>query len=113
MIDRESRIPRAEVEEMGRVVMAELSELAPGCVSTIVGGYRRGKPESNDVDIVFTHPDAGVVKGLCKRFVRRLYEQGRCRVWFIVSRALSRIQGWSVMSCVRPLYSIFVNKEEL
>lgn len=61
---------------MGRIAMAELRELAPGCVSTIVGGYRRGKTESNDVDIVFTHPDPGVVKGLCKRFVRRLYEQG-------------------------------------
>jgi len=61
---------------MERVVMVELAELEPGCVSTIVGGYRRGKPESNDVDIVFTHPDAGVVKGLCKRFVRRLYERG-------------------------------------
>ncbi|TFY63526.1 hypothetical protein EVJ58_g3189 [Rhodofomes roseus] len=70
------KIPRAEVEEMGRIVMAELDELEPGCVSTIVGGYRRGKPESNDVDIVFTHPDAEVVKGLCKRFVRRLYERG-------------------------------------
>ncbi|KAH9915905.1 Nucleotidyltransferase [Fomitopsis serialis] len=70
------KIPRAEVEEMERIVMAELAELEPGCVSTIVGGYRRGKPESNDVDIVFTHPDAGVMKGLCKRFVRRLYERG-------------------------------------
>lgn len=38
--------------------------------------YRRGKPESNDVDIVFTHPDAAKVKGLCKRFVGRLHERG-------------------------------------
>lgn len=33
-----SRIPRAEVEEMNRVVMHELNGLEPGCVSTIVGG---------------------------------------------------------------------------
>ncbi len=33
-----ARIPRDEVEEMGRVVMRELDELEPGCVSTIVGG---------------------------------------------------------------------------
>ena len=32
------RIPRAEVEEMGRVVTRELEELEPGCVSTIAGG---------------------------------------------------------------------------
>lgn len=71
------RIPREEVEEMGRVVMTELDELEPGCVSTIVGGYRRGKAESNDVDIVLTHPDGERVKGLCKRFVRRLHERGK------------------------------------
>ena len=40
--------------------------------------YRRGKSESNDVDMVFTHPDASKVKGLCKRFVRRLHERGKC-----------------------------------
>ncbi|KAI0821017.1 Nucleotidyltransferase [Irpex lacteus] len=74
--DLDMKIPRDEVEEMGRVVMRELDELEPGCVSTIVGGYRRGKPESNDVDIVFTHPDATIAKGLCKRFVKRLYERG-------------------------------------
>ncbi|KAI0079811.1 Nucleotidyltransferase [Panus rudis PR-1116 ss-1] len=70
------KIPRDEVEEMNRVIMRELESLEPGCVSTIVGGYRRGKPESNDVDIVFTHPDRSKVKGLCKRLVHRLYEQG-------------------------------------
>lgn len=35
------RIPRAEVEEIGRVVMHELDVLEPGCVSTIVGGFVR------------------------------------------------------------------------
>ncbi|EIW53979.1 Nucleotidyltransferase [Trametes versicolor FP-101664 SS1] len=74
--DLSKMIPRDEVEEIGRVVMRELDALEPGCVSTIVGGYRRGKTESNDVDIVFTHPDAGKVKGLCKRFVKHLHERG-------------------------------------
>ncbi|KAI0785852.1 Nucleotidyltransferase [Abortiporus biennis] len=74
--DLSLKIPRDEVEEMGRVVMDELEVIEPGCVYTVVGGYRRGKPESNDVDIVFTHPDTTKVKGLCKRFVKRLYEQG-------------------------------------
>ncbi|KAL1945250.1 hypothetical protein VTO73DRAFT_2101 [Trametes versicolor] len=74
--DLSKMIPRDEVEEIGRVVMRELDALEPGCVSTIVGGYRRGKPESNDVDIVFTHPDAGKVKGLCKRFVKHLHGRG-------------------------------------
>ncbi|EKM53596.1 uncharacterized protein PHACADRAFT_176005 [Phanerochaete carnosa HHB-10118-sp] len=74
--DFELMIPRAEVEEMGRVVMDELNIVEHGCVSTIVGGYRRGKPQSNDVDIVFTHPDPTKSKGLCKRFVHHLHKKG-------------------------------------
>jgi hypothetical protein len=76
----EYRIPRSEVEEMHRLVMHELARIRGGCVSTIVGGYRRGKPLSNDVDIVITHPDlksgAGVVKGLCAQLVRALVDKG-------------------------------------
>ncbi|KAJ7169049.1 DNA polymerase mu [Mycena crocata] len=77
----EERIPRAEVEAMRDVVMAELEALCPGCTSTIVGGYRRGKADSNDVDIVITHPTLGRggsgVKGLGETLVDRLYECGR------------------------------------
>lgn len=64
------------MEEISKVVMHELEIIEPGCVSTIVGGYRRGKPESNDADIVFTHSDGSKVKGLCKRVVRQLHKQG-------------------------------------
>ncbi|KIM40321.1 hypothetical protein M413DRAFT_446505 [Hebeloma cylindrosporum] len=73
-------IPREEVEEVHSVVMKELHEIQPGCVSTIVGGYRRGKPESNDVDIVFSHPDlrngGNLVKGLCAKLTNRLHSLG-------------------------------------
>ena len=85
------------MEEIYRLIMGELDVVQPGCVSIIVGGYvpfpqasrvprssddqhtlsyRRGKPQSNDVDIVFTHPDPEKEKGLCRRLVRRLYDQG-------------------------------------
>ncbi|TFK51026.1 Nucleotidyltransferase [Heliocybe sulcata] len=72
----EIKIPRDEVEEIGRVVGKELEEFQSGCVWTIVGGHRRGKSMSNDVDIVFSHSDPEKVKGLCGRFVTRLYERG-------------------------------------
>ncbi|KAJ7772121.1 hypothetical protein DFH07DRAFT_734435 [Mycena maculata] len=76
----EEKIPRAEVEAMHAVVMAELAALRPGCLSTIVGGYRRGKAESNDVDIVITHPTlrsgSDQVKGLGELLVNRLYDRG-------------------------------------
>jgi len=61
---------------MARIVYAELCQVQPGCVYTICGGYRRGKPESNDLDIVFTHPQPGVDRGLCKKLVNRLSERG-------------------------------------
>ncbi|KAJ7502982.1 DNA polymerase mu [Mycena galericulata] len=76
----EEKIPRAEVETMHNLVMVELAALRPGCLSTIVGGYRRGKAESNDVDIVITHPTlvsgSDQVRGLGELLVNRLYERG-------------------------------------
>jgi len=56
--------------------MDHLNAVEPGCVSTITGGYRRGKPESNDIDIVFTHPNANSAKNLCGRLVERLRSAG-------------------------------------
>ncbi|KAJ6589871.1 hypothetical protein DFH09DRAFT_976338 [Mycena vulgaris] len=76
----DEKIPRAEVDLMHDIVMAELEKLRPDCLSTIVGGYRRGKVESNDVDIVITHPTlvsgSDQVKGLGERLVNRLYDRG-------------------------------------
>ncbi|KAJ2917762.1 hypothetical protein MD484_g2678, partial [Candolleomyces efflorescens] len=73
-------IPRDEVEEIRDVVMRELEDLQADCVSTIVGGYRRGKPMSNDVDIVISHSDPirgmDIVPGLCNRLTARLYKKG-------------------------------------
>jgi DNA polymerase IV len=75
--------------------MDHLNTVEPGCVGTIVGGYvfmllkvarcfyrvklgryRRGKPASNDIDIVFTHGNAVSAKGLCARLVERLRSAG-------------------------------------
>ncbi|KAI0251130.1 hypothetical protein BJV78DRAFT_489289 [Lactifluus subvellereus] len=69
-------IPREEVEAIHATIVDHLNVVEPGCVSTLVGGYRRGKPASNDVDIVFTHPDATSAKGLCARLVERLRSAG-------------------------------------
>ncbi|KAJ3565560.1 hypothetical protein NP233_g7552 [Leucocoprinus birnbaumii] len=78
--DFNTPIPRSEVEEMHSVIMAELAEIQTGCISTIAGGYRRGKSQSNDVDIVITHSDimsgAHIIKGLCAKLTKRLHERG-------------------------------------
>ncbi|KAG1781945.1 hypothetical protein EV702DRAFT_1068193 [Suillus placidus] len=78
--DLSQTIPREEVEEINRTIMRELGHVQKGCKSVIAGGYRRGKPQSNDVDIVITHTDWNLgsqkVKGLCRKLVQRLHEQG-------------------------------------
>ncbi|KAJ7594925.1 hypothetical protein C8J56DRAFT_1044643 [Mycena floridula] len=80
MHELDEPIPRAEVEEIERIVIEQMASIKKGCFSTITGGYRRGKPASNDVDIVITHRDlksaSEQVAGLCKKLVKRLYDQG-------------------------------------
>ncbi|KAG6850855.1 hypothetical protein H0H93_007473 [Arthromyces matolae] len=77
-------IPREEIEKMHSIVMSELEGLHPGCSSTIVGGYRRGKHQSNDADIVITHPNLSgggdKIKNLRKNSIERLYKLGK--TWF-------------------------------
>ncbi|KAJ9125675.1 hypothetical protein QFC22_000637 [Naganishia vaughanmartiniae] len=54
--DLDKKIPRAEVTEIAEYVKVHLDALMPGCRCTVTGGYRRGKPESNDVDVVICPP---------------------------------------------------------
>ncbi|PWN38563.1 Nucleotidyltransferase [Meira miltonrushii] len=54
--DLQRTIPRLEVEEISKTIFDELNIIAPGSTYVICGGYRRGKPESNDVDIVISLP---------------------------------------------------------
>lgn len=74
------KIPRSEVESIRDLVMSELEKIEPGYVGILVGGYRRGKQESNDVDIVIGHSDPSTAKakitGLSKKLTRRLYKKG-------------------------------------
>lgn len=77
--------------------MKELEAIQPGCTHTIAGGYdpsvlfrvvdsdrrypysyRRGKPESNDIDIVVTHPNADQkrIQELCQGLTDALSKKG-------------------------------------
>lgn len=74
--DLRQTISRSEVEQIDGIIGAELEALEKGCVRIIVGGYRRGKQECNDIDIVFSHPDLGKEINLCKRLVEALGKKG-------------------------------------
>ncbi|UZJ51117.1 hypothetical protein CBS101457_000437 [Exobasidium rhododendri] len=55
--DLRCKIPRDEVVEIAQLIQTELDSVRPGCIHTVCGGFRRGKLESNDVDIVITDPN--------------------------------------------------------
>ncbi|GAA94973.1 hypothetical protein E5Q_01628 [Mixia osmundae IAM 14324] len=65
------KIPRSEVEKIHDLVKLQLDKLQPGCLTMLTGGYRRGKPFSNDIDILITHPH-DTVHGLLSKLVNRL-----------------------------------------
>lgn len=51
------KIPRPETESIANTVLEHARKLRPGFQMTVVGGYRRGKIMSGDVDIMLSHHD--------------------------------------------------------
>jgi len=76
--DLSIKIPRNEVEHVAGMVMSELETIQPGCSHTIAGGYRRGKLQSNDIDIVITHKkaDRKRILELCQELTDVLSKKG-------------------------------------
>ncbi|MCJ1447865.1 MAG: hypothetical protein MMC23_008377 [Stictis urceolatum] len=69
----EKKIPRSEVEFIASVVTYHTKQIVDDDITcTIVGGYRRGKPESGDADIVISHPRESSTLFLIKRLVGAL-----------------------------------------
>ncbi|QPC76375.1 hypothetical protein HYE68_007127 [Fusarium pseudograminearum] len=52
-----SGIPRDEVASIGAAILKHARIIDPGFEMVIVGGHRRGKQESGDVDVVLSHRD--------------------------------------------------------
>jgi DNA polymerase IV len=68
-------IPRPEVEQIASVVREHAVRLRDDRITvTIVGGYRRGKAESGDVDMIVSHPDLEATSGLIREIVESLEE---------------------------------------
>jgi DNA polymerase IV len=68
-------IPRDEVERIGSVVREHAVRLRDERITvTIVGGYRRGKAASGDVDLIVSHPDLESTAGLVQEIVDSLEE---------------------------------------
>ncbi|EXJ95338.1 hypothetical protein A1O1_00458 [Capronia coronata CBS 617.96] len=80
------KIPRAEVEHIGQVIhrhARSVLDINPAQYGTpddvecvIVGGYRRGKQASGDVDVVLSHRDESKTQDLVGYVVRSLELEG-------------------------------------
>jgi len=69
-------IPRPEVEQIASIVKEHAVRLRDERITaTIVGGYRRGKAASGDVDIVVSHPELESTAGLIREMVESLEER--------------------------------------
>uniref|UniRef100_M4B6V3 DNA polymerase n=1 Tax=Hyaloperonospora arabidopsidis (strain Emoy2) TaxID=559515 RepID=M4B6V3_HYAAE len=65
-----TKIPRAEVQQIERIVADEVHQMIPNATALACGSYRRGKTASGDCDILITDPDADscdILPGLLER----------------------------------------------
>ena len=67
------KIPRAEVEFIAATIAAHARRLTDSSLEAIiVGGHRRGKSESGDVDVILTHRTESVTLNLVEKVVESL-----------------------------------------
>jgi len=73
-----AKIPRSEVEFIGAKVHEHAQRVreASGVRTCIVGGYRRGKTESGDVDVIVSHIDEEATLDIVTDIVKSLFDEG-------------------------------------
>nr|CAD7458976.1 unnamed protein product [Timema tahoe] len=54
--DFEKRVTKEEIQEIEKIIKEEVGKLDQDYLVTICGSYRRGKPDSGDIDVLLTHP---------------------------------------------------------
>jgi DNA polymerase IV len=67
-----SKIPRAEVERIGNTILLQANKMHKGYQMVIVGGYRRGKQESGDVDVILSHPNLNATYQFIEKLIMSL-----------------------------------------
>lgn len=68
------KIPRPETESIAKTVLEHARKLRPGFQMTVVGGYRRGKIMSGDVDLMLSHHDEEATHKFIDKLVISLEE---------------------------------------
>ncbi|KAI0865610.1 Nucleotidyltransferase [Xylaria cubensis] len=72
----QEKIPRAEVESISKVILEHANKIRAGFQMVIVGGYRRGKASSGDVDVLLSHPDPSATDYFINEIVASLERTG-------------------------------------
>ncbi|KJZ75664.1 hypothetical protein HIM_04821 [Hirsutella minnesotensis 3608] len=74
--DFQVKIPRKEVESIAQTILDHARRIDAGFELTVAGGYRRGKRESGDVDVIVSHRDESQTLGLIDKIVWSLEKDG-------------------------------------
>lgn len=72
--DFQEKIPREEVEKIAAVILKYANRIREGFHMVVVGGYRRGKAMSGDVDVILSHPDDDATDHVVEEIVWNLAE---------------------------------------
>ncbi|KAK1654835.1 hypothetical protein BDP81DRAFT_307945 [Colletotrichum phormii] len=80
------KIPRTEVESIADTILAHARRIHPDFQLVIVGGYRRGKQGSGDVDVVMSHPDESVTLNFVDKLVMSLEKTGHITHTLVLSK---------------------------
>lgn len=70
------KIPRAEVESIGQTILEHANKLHSGFQMAIVGGYRRGKKECGDADVILSHPNPTYTLNFVEALIDSLEKDG-------------------------------------
>lgn len=74
--DFAKKVSRQDTEAIVKEVMRVCDTIEPGCLYTICGGYRRGKTQIGDVDLILTHPTPRKEMFLLGRLIEALEFEG-------------------------------------
>ncbi|XP_034520687.1 DNA-directed DNA/RNA polymerase mu isoform X3 [Ailuropoda melanoleuca] len=74
--DLSAPVQRPEAETLQQVVAATAACVLPGATVTLAGGFRRGKLQGHDVDLLISHPQEGREARLLPSVMRHLEKQG-------------------------------------
>ncbi|KAI0407337.1 hypothetical protein F4802DRAFT_17997 [Xylaria palmicola] len=72
----QEKIPRDEVARISDIIVEHANKIQKGFQMVVVGGYRRGKAASGDVDVILSHPDAAATEFFVNEIVASLETSG-------------------------------------